>query len=50
MKDFKYIIESEKKNYKTPKQPKIEDYYDVNESEEERKFRIYLYSEVIENE
>ena len=46
----KYIISEGKVTYKTPSQPKIEDYYDINETEEERKERIYLYSEVKENE
>lgn len=35
--------------HKTPKMPKIEDYYDVNETEEERAERIFLYSEVEED-
>ncbi|MDK0734734.1 hypothetical protein P7A61_04030 [Clostridium perfringens] len=46
----KYIIEEETKNYKGPKLPKSEDYFDINESLEERRERIYLYSEVKENE
>ncbi|MDU6296809.1 hypothetical protein [Clostridium celatum] len=42
----KYIIEEGTREHKTPKVPNIQDYYDVNETEEERAERIYLYSEV----
>ena len=45
----KYIIVSNKRVYKTPNAPKIEDYYDTNESEKERLERLYLYSEVYDN-
>lgn len=41
-----FIIEEGIREYKTPKTPNIQDYYDVNETEEERAERIYLYSEV----
>ncbi len=41
-----YIIEEGIREYKMPNEPKIEDYYDLNETEEERKERICLYSEV----
>ena len=44
--DEKYIIEEGTREYKTPKAPNVQDYYDVNETEEERAERIYLYSEV----
>lgn len=46
----KHIIVEETKKYKGPKLPKPEDYFDINESLENRKERIYLYSEVKENE
>lgn len=46
----KHIMREGTMIYKTPKTPKIEDYYDVNETEEERAERIFLYSEVEENE
>lgn len=46
----KYIIEEEKMKYKTPKVPNIKDYYDVNESAEDRAERLFLYSEVMEIE
>lgn len=42
----KYIIEEGTREYKTPKLPDIEDYYDVNETKKEREERIFLYSEV----
>lgn len=42
----KYIIEEKSKVYKRPKEPKPEDYYDISETENERKERIFLYSEV----
>lgn len=42
----KYVISEGENNFKTPKQPRPQDYYDVNETEEERAERIYLYSEV----
>ena len=42
----KYVIEENDKAYKRPKEPKQEDYYDISETENERKERIYLYSEV----
>lgn len=41
-----YTIEEGTIIYKIPNEPKIEDYHDINETEEERKERIYLYSEV----
>lgn len=46
----KHIIVEESKKFKGPKLPKAEDYYDINESLESRKERIYLYSEVKGNE
>ena len=46
----KYIIEEGTKNYKGPKVPNIKDYYDVNESAEDRAERLFLYSEVREIE
>lgn len=46
----KYIIEEKAKKYKGPKLPNAEDYFDINESVEERAERIYLYSEVKEDE
>lgn len=42
----KYIYEEKNREYKTPSQPRPEDYYDVEETKEEREERIYLYSEV----
>lgn len=42
----KYIIEENNRVFKRPMQPKQEDYYDIEETEEERKERIFLYSEV----
>lgn len=42
----KYIYEEKNREYKRPSEPKAQDYYDVNETEEERSERIYLYSEV----
>ncbi len=41
-----YIIEEGTREHKTPKVPNIKDYYDINETTEERAERIYLYSEV----
>lgn len=46
----KHIIVEETKKHKGPKLPKAEDYFDINESSEERRERIYLYSEVNKNE
>lgn len=48
--DEKYIISEGKVDYKIPSQPKIEDYYDINETNEDRAERIFLYSEVREDE
>ena len=45
-----YIIEEGTREHKTPKAPNIQDYYDIAETEEERAERIYLYSEVKDNE
>lgn len=45
-----YEIKEGEYIYKTPNVPKAEDYYDINETAEERANRIYLYSEVIDNE
>lgn len=46
----KYIINEGKFACKEVEQPIAEDYYDVNESEAERAERIFLCSEVKENE
>ena len=46
----KYIMNEGERAYKTPKAPNISDYYDINETEEERAERIYLYSEVKDSE
>ena len=45
----KYITSEGEKTFKTPKEPKPEDYFDTRETEEERMERIYLYSGVKEN-
>lgn len=41
-----YVIKEGIREYKTPKTPNIQDYYDLNETTEERAERIYLYDEV----
>lgn len=48
--EVKYEIKEEEYKIKRPQQPRVEDYYDVTESKEEREERIYLYSEVVDNE
>ena len=48
--EVKYEIKEEEYKIKRPQQPRAEDYYDVTESKEEREERIYLYSEVVDNE
>ena len=50
MENEKYIITEGTYIYKTPKQPKPSDLYNIDETAEERAERIYLYNEVIENE
>ena len=46
----KYIIEEGKKETRRPREPRAEDYHNLEETEEERRMRIYLYSEVVEND
>lgn len=41
-----YVIKEGTREYKIPKIPNTQDYYDLNETEEERTERIYLYDEV----
>ena len=48
--EVKYEIKEEEYKIIRPQQPRAEDYYDVTESKEEREERIYLYSEVVDNE
>lgn len=46
----KYIIEEGEKEIRRPREPRAEDYNNLEETEEERKMRIYLYSEVKEDD
>lgn len=46
MEETKYIFEEEEKVIKTNDKPLACDYYDLNETTEERAERIYLYDEV----
>lgn len=48
MESNKYIMVEDKRVYKTPNIPNATDYYDINESKEDREERIYLYSEVVD--
>lgn len=48
--DELYKIEVKPRIYKTPDIPKPENYYDISETKEEREERIWLYSEVKEDE
>lgn len=50
MENEKYVISEGENIIKLNEKPKPEDYFDILETEEDRVERIYLYSEVNENE